>query len=124
MPEDQPGILMLAQVDIGSSVDVVFEGIVALPLLASGERWRRGWEIPILWAVDRNSICWLNDGFGGPLSQIDDVNEFLAGFEGREEESTVRQVLGLKPRLPAWVALARQAGWTPPADFDESNYET
>lgn len=94
----------------------------AEPLKNHGESWSTGWDIPTLWAVDADNQCWANDAHGGDLTKVI-PQKLLAEVENFSVRSDIRKILGMKPELPSWVRAAKQAGWTPPADWNEGEYE-
>lgn len=97
----------------------------ALPLRFGGEYDTMGWDIPNAWAVDRENQAWKDSGGHGfglrrctlesMLSDMDPDASALADW--------VRQKMGMKPKLPGWMAAALSCGWTPPANFNPNDYE-
>jgi len=88
--------------------------IPALPLLAVGEAWFVGWDIPTRWAIDANKQCWKDNAHGHPLQPCSE-QELLGEYADDEcGRNTVRAYLGLSPEEPSWMRMARAAGWTPP----------
>lgn len=94
-----------------------------LPLRAQGESWSVGWDIPTRWAIDGAGQCWLDDAHGGLLVPCEQAAFLRALSEDMPAVNAARAALGLKPQRPSWISAARNAGWTPPLDWDESAYE-
>jgi hypothetical protein len=100
-------------------------GLPKLPLRASNRINHVGWDIPTCWAVDAEGRCFADNAHGHALVEVQPLQ--LLSFAYTENdlvaETQIRQVLALKPRLPDWVIQARAAGWTPPKDWDERQWE-
>lgn len=82
-------------------------------LIAKGEAWHVGWDIPTRWAIDEDLRCWADNGHGHPLFKRT-TDEFLGLFEDEHERNRRRAELRLPPEEPSWMASARAAGWRPP----------
>lgn len=116
----KPGLVSLTKLPDGFKVRgraLEFEvkvKVPALPLLAVGEAWFVGWDIPTRWAIDANKQCWKDNAHGYPLQPCSE-QELLAEYADDERgRNTVRAYLGLAPEEPSWMRMARAAGWTPP----------
>lgn len=93
------------------------------PLKACGKIWTMGWDIPTYWSVDGFNQCWASCGHGTVMSKTTPDILFNECKDSPHIEAQVRQALGRKPKYPTWIAEAKAAGWTPPADWDESKYD-
>ena len=90
-----------------------------LPLRGYGELRHNGWDISTEWAIDADGNVFADNGaHGGPLALR--TPEYLlaeAEDEGESKQNELRKLLGLEIPEPSWAAKAREAGWTPPADW-------
>jgi len=113
------GVTPVAQLDLGldpTDSNYLFnlsEIVPKLPLVVKGSEWIMGWDIPIRWAIDSSTQCWKDEAHGGALDPCS-PKELVNIFTDEEYANKIRKVLGLKLEEPSWMALARQAGWTPP----------
>lgn len=60
-----------------------FRGTPQLPIVASGEIWHIGWDIPTRWAVDSDDQWWMDNGHGHALTRCDKKvveTERMSGF--------------------------------------------
>lgn len=87
-----------------------------------GLKWDEGWDIPTLWAITPDGLCYANDGHGGPLQDVP-RHTLLSILRGHHQEAAARRALGIKPRLPEWVVVAIAQGWTPPSTFNRDDFE-
>lgn len=114
----------MSDVDVGFALRLdSFDGSPDLPLKSGGKIWHQGWEIPTYWAVDASNQCWASCGHGSTLAKVE-PRKLLS--EARDEprcDREIRKALGMKQRLPDWARAAKAAGWTPPADWDEAQYD-
>lgn len=89
-----------------------------LPLRGYGGLRRNGQDIPTKWAIDADGNVFVDGAHGGPLALR--TPEYLlaeAEDEGEDKQNELRKLLGLEIPEPSWAAKAREAGWTPPADW-------
>jgi hypothetical protein len=102
-----------------------FNGEPTLPFKLTGELKHSGWDIPSAWAIDSNNCGWINSAHGDALEKVD-LKKLIFEHETEYQytkAAEIRNVLGMKPKLPEFVRAAKAAGWTPPSDWDESKYE-
>lgn len=99
------------------------ENLPALPLRGHGEIWTVGWDIPTRWAVDALGRAWADNAHGGAMDSCTPDSLLSEARESPNSLVTLHKLLGRKPPLPEWARAALSAGWTPPKDFDRSEYE-
>lgn len=99
------------------------ETLPALPFLFKGEFWSVGWDIPTHFVVDAKRQCWMDNAHGFPLARVSESRLLAEISNDPHLLVNVHAALGRKPPLPAWMASALSAGWTPPLEFDRSKYE-
>jgi hypothetical protein len=87
-----------------------------LPLKAAGKLWHTGWDIPILYAIDADNQCWMDNAHGHALRPVT-ASMLIGGAETETEQNDIRRVLGLELPWPSWALAAKAAGWTPPAGW-------
>lgn len=105
--------------------DVQFKGTPASgEWLAWGEISVLGWDIPVRWVVDADRQCWADlTAHGFPMVPVSASTLLSEASEDSGSDVEIRRVLGLKPKLPSWVAIALHHGWTPPETFNRADYE-
>lgn len=98
-------------------------------VLSSGACWHEGWEIPTLWAVtsrpgSRHAMitCHMNSAHGDTL-QVCTTQVLLNVLGKTPAGDNLRSALGMKPALPDWMQTALKTGWTPPATFNQSDFD-
>lgn len=100
-----------------------WDNLPSLPLRSQGKLWSAGWDIPTRYCIGANGDCWMDNGHGGVMSQVDpDVLVSEAQDADEETAAYLRVMLDMKPVLPTWMKTALAAGWTPPADFNLGDY--
>lgn len=90
----------------------------SLPLLLQGKIWHEGWDIPTRWAIDSNKQCWMDEASGQSLKKVSRYR-----LLNSSDELSIRQVLGVRPKMPDWAKAALANGWTPPSTWDVSIYD-
>lgn len=85
----------------------------SLPLKVRGNIRHLGWEIPTMWAVDAEGICWMNDGFGSPMKPCTSTDLLKMAEQDEVSHGLIANALGI-PHVPAWQVKALAAGWRPP----------
>lgn len=99
------------------------KSLPSLPLKGTGEIWEVGWDIPTRWAVDASGQTWRDNAHGGAMHRCK-TEDLLSEAQGDLEVlQTIHKLLGKKPPLPEWMGTALLSGWTPPSDFNRSDYE-
>jgi hypothetical protein len=106
-------------------IDVEFDVDPILPLKDSGVLWHKGWDIPTYWAIDTDNNVYTSDGFGTVLNKtsIQLLVKKLEYEKNFTKSGELRTLFGMKQKLPDWVHAAKLAGWAPPKEWDESQYE-
>lgn len=106
----------LARLEVSPRVGYTFDisrGAPALPLKAFGEISK--YKVPFRYAVDAAGITWMDEAENSPLRIVPHTDLLLvAGAKDEHTENQLRAILGLPPKVPAWITQARKHGWTPP----------
>jgi len=74
-----------------------FQGEVKEPFLLKGEIGIKGWEIPILYAIDSNNRCWIGNGHSFTLYVCEEYM-FIKILEKEDIKVLVeaKKILGLE----------------------------
>ena len=75
-----------------------FEGDPAYPLKTSGYLDILNWEIHVNYAIDANSVCWMDDGHGGSLKKV--AASDVLRLANLQFEKAKKQLDVLKSELP------------------------
>lgn len=74
-----------------------FQGEVKEPFLMKGEIGIKGWEIPILYAIDSNTQCWISNGHSSTLYMCEsDIFVAVLAQEDIKLSVEAKKVLGLE----------------------------
>lgn len=99
-----------------------YKKLPTLPILAHGKSWHSGWDIPTRWAIDADRNGWVDNAHGHALRRFDgDLVTYFS--DSYSTQVAIAKALGRKPRMPEWMRISLEAGWTPPPDFDPTQYE-
>lgn len=90
--------------------------IPAFPIKIYEQIWCVGWDIPTMFAIDANNICWMDDAHGGALAVVKPEVLFKE-ITDEERRNKLREILSLPKEEPSWANKARSLGWTPPKDW-------
>jgi hypothetical protein len=85
------------------------------PFRAEGAIDLKGWDIPLLYCVDADGVCWSNNAHGGPPTNERTASILLEEAQTHGDEEAVEKIskaLGLEYE-PKWMSLARANGWGP-----------
>ncbi len=99
---------------------------VKLPIVLSGLINIRGWDIPMIWAVDSSKQCFLEESaHGGYLLPCTEKKliSVLESQKYQDNADSIRVHFGMKLKMPSWAKAAKNHGWTPPASWNDNDYD-